>query len=585
MALNLPNIQNPFSKYSNPSNTVATQTNSTFANTTPDGTSKVPTSAPVFTATPTPLKPTVDTSPVAYNAVTTQQPTPSPVVTTNDNTQLGNVATATLTQTPPVSQRETQLSKLLESYDKLGTMGQVQSDLEQQQQLVAKEQELNKISAEAATVERNYELQERELMKNATGLGGGALTQSINEVRRNRNQELADFAIRKATAQGDVDLANRIVERKLKAEFEPVKNQIESIKTFLSVYGNDLTDSEKLILESQLKTQENTYKTGVENGLLSQQAQNYQKMLTEGTITIDKVPEKLLGYINTQGFVAPEQKASIEKSMDLANKTNQLLKDLSQGGSFAIGAGIQKPLGAIGAFFGGGTYEERKTQIANIKALLTLENTKYLKGAMSDKDIALLQEASSNLNPNMPEETFKRNLKDLSDKITTALITSKAVPMDTKEQLLTTKIIRDNPKATPEQVAEMVDQMLPQSFSQAGNATASNIANAIKTVESGGNYNAKGASGEIGAYQFMGSTWKQWAKEFLGDANAQPTPQNQDAVAQAKIESLLQQGKTPEEIALIWNAGTAVRRSGVNKYGVKYDSGAYADKVIKQLMS
>ena len=112
---------------------------------------------------------------------------------------------------------------------------------------------------------------------------------------------------------------------------------------------------------------------------------------------------------------------------------------------------------------------------------------------------------------------------------------------------------------------------------------AKSIADAIKKVESGGDYNARGASGEFGAYQFMPTTWKGWAQTYLGDANAPMTPENQDRVAEAHVSSLLSQGRTPEEIALIWNGGQPVRKAGVNKYGVRYDSGAYADKVLRAL--
>ena len=54
------------------------------------------------------------------------------------------------------------------------------------------------------------------------------------------------------------------------------------------------------------------------------------------------------------------------------------------------------------------------------------------------------------------------------------------------------------------------------------------LAAAIKQVESGGNYDAKGASGESGAYQFMPATWKSWAEKHLGDPNAPLTPANQN---------------------------------------------------------
>jgi len=121
------------------------------------------------------------------------------------------------------------------------------------------------------------------------------------------------------------------------------------------------------------------------------------------------------------------------------------------------------------------------------------------------------------------------------------------------------------------------------------NSTAKNIADAIKQVESNGNYKASGGSGEYGAYQFMPATWESWKNQYLkevyGTSNMSfgMTPENQDAIAIWKINKLLKQGYTPEEIALIWNHGSAERVKGINSYGVAYDSGAYADKVIGAL--
>ncbi|HBY54585.1 MAG TPA: hypothetical protein DEH15_19380 [Marinilabiliales bacterium] len=108
------------------------------------------------------------------------------------------------------------------------------------------------------------------------------------------------------------------------------------------------------------------------------------------------------------------------------------------------------------------------------------------------------------------------------------------------------------------------------------------IAEAIKEVESGGNYQAKGGSGESGAYQFMPATWDAWSKQYLGYV-APMTQENQDKVAEAKINDLLNQGYSAKEIALIWNGGSTQIKSGTNKYGVKYDTGAYAEKVLNAL--
>lgn len=144
------------------------------------------------------------------------------------------------------------------------------------------------------------------------------------------------------------------------------------------------------------------------------------------------------------------------------------------------------------------------------------------------------------------------------------------------------QIIRENPDLSDEDILQIIGV---GSFNGVGGDTnkALSIANAIKKVESGGDYNAQGASGESGAYQFMPATWKQWAGEFLGNPNAQQTPENQDRVALARIEGWLAEGRTPEQIALLWNSGSTTPRKGVNSYGVPYDSGAYAKKVLGQL--
>ena len=124
------------------------------------------------------------------------------------------------------------------------------------------------------------------------------------------------------------------------------------------------------------------------------------------------------------------------------------------------------------------------------------------------------------------------------------------------------------------------------SFNSVGGDTnsASKIASAIKTVESSGNYEARGGSGEYGAYQFMPSSWSSWAGKYLGDPSAKMTPENQDKVAEAKIQDLIDQGYNARQVALIWNGGQPIEKKGVNKYGVAYDSGGYANKVLKNLI-
>jgi len=121
--------------------------------------------------------------------------------------------------------------------------------------------------------------------------------------------------------------------------------------------------------------------------------------------------------------------------------------------------------------------------------------------------------------------------------------------------------------------------------------TIKNLASAIKRQESAGSkdpYNAKGASGEYGAYQFMPDTWKGWAKTHLGDENAPMTMENQNKVAYKQIKSWKEKGYNPAQIAAAWNAGEGSLQNdswktkvGVNQFGVKYDTPSYVKNVSK----
>lgn len=110
---------------------------------------------------------------------------------------------------------------------------------------------------------------------------------------------------------------------------------------------------------------------------------------------------------------------------------------------------------------------------------------------------------------------------------------------------------------------------------------AQKLAQAIKHVESGGNYQVKGASGEIGAFQFLPSTYKYLSIKHLGTTTPM-TPENQERVAVASIYALLEAGHDEHGVAKYWNTGRATGKcsNGINKHGVRYDSCSYIQKVV-----
>ncbi len=112
------------------------------------------------------------------------------------------------------------------------------------------------------------------------------------------------------------------------------------------------------------------------------------------------------------------------------------------------------------------------------------------------------------------------------------------------------------------------------------------LAKAIRQTESQNHPEAKGKSGEYGAYQFMPETWNAYAKEAgVNTPIESATIEQQNQVAYHKIKQWKDAGYNPGQIASMWNAGPGKPNAyiegnkGVNSQGVEYDTAAYAKKV------
>jgi hypothetical protein len=114
-----------------------------------------------------------------------------------------------------------------------------------------------------------------------------------------------------------------------------------------------------------------------------------------------------------------------------------------------------------------------------------------------------------------------------------------------------------------------------------------NLAKSIRQTESG-NSDVMGKSGEMGAYQFTRPTWEAYSKKFgITVPLDQATKEQQNEVVYKQIKEWKDKGHNIGEIASMWNAGggrpNAYKENfkGVNKYGVSYDTPAYAQKVAE----
>jgi len=81
---------------------------------------------------------------------------------------------------------------------------------------------------------------------------------------------------------------------------------------------------------------------------------------------------------------------------------------------------------------------------------------------------------------------------------------------------------------------------------------------ALAAIESNGRYDAlNGTSGAYGRYQILPMNWPRWARQYLGDAAAPTTPDNQERVTAAKVHSLHHWLGSWDLVAHWWLTGTA----------------------------
>lgn len=86
--------------------------------------------------------------------------------------------------------------------------------------------------------------------------------------------------------------------------------------------------------------------------------------------------------------------------------------------------------------------------------------------------------------------------------------------------------------------------------------TTAQFMTALGKELSGGNYNSRNSNtGEFGKYQILPGNWSAWASQYLGDANAAPTPDNQEKVAKAKIADLYAKYGSWQAVAHWWATG------------------------------
>ncbi len=194
-------------------------------------------------------------------------PTPQPIVdTTKKSTTVVPPVVPPVPPVPPVPttvtpangamDRSSTMTALSDAIKTYGTKGAVTASLQDQFNLPAKQ-------ADAVASYNAYQAaklasdQQIASIYNQPGIGRPQADAQAREVSRINNANLANLAVIAQTASGNLTAAQSIIDSKLNAQFAPIKDQIDQLTSYISTNNNNLSDSDKAILNANLTVQTN----------------------------------------------------------------------------------------------------------------------------------------------------------------------------------------------------------------------------------------------------------------------------------------------------------------------------------------
>lgn len=198
------------------------------------------------------------------------RPIPAPITTNTAQTNLGTRAT-TFTEgiagnqqmeqedaqaqsiVTPKGSREGILGRISELLGVQSGQGAESASIFEEEGVQSKKDLLRKIENEALAKDRAYQKQAEKIRQNSEGKLESGVNIELNDLDRQRNSELADLAIQQQVAQGNYQSAYEIADAKVKAKFEPIENQIKSLQNLYQLYGDDMTESEKMLAEEKMR--------------------------------------------------------------------------------------------------------------------------------------------------------------------------------------------------------------------------------------------------------------------------------------------------------------------------------------------
>lgn len=200
----------------------------------------------------------VKSVPVTIPTANKTTPSPTPSANPPSGVTLDANGNATVPLPPPTATPNDTQSWIKTQLKDLGSAlsGRSQATLDANTAAGVDEKTMKATASYNAYNQAKLALQQRsDALLNQKGISGEAARQNASEEVRLGNANLANLAVVAQADQGLLDAAKATVENKIKAQFDPITEQIDFLTKFSQVNSNDLTESQKAELSAKIDKQ------------------------------------------------------------------------------------------------------------------------------------------------------------------------------------------------------------------------------------------------------------------------------------------------------------------------------------------
>lgn len=313
-----------------------------------------------------------------------------------------------VTQSTKVTPQGEQISRIGGLLEKLGLKGAKTAQVQQEEGVFEKKKEVTDLENKIRAKKLAYTRQIENLQANKQGKFGGAVEQDVANLERAGNRELADLAIQYQAASGNYKDAFDIAEAKIKAEFEPLQDEINNRTNLYNLMQNDLSEKEKMQMQAdiQQKQTELNYQFDVKLAQEKDKIEQANPMFAANLANVyDQIRSRRAGDLLAQQKAAADapggtttvfQQAQAKGNIDLANN---LVNDKYL--SAAVGPNRSSRLSVANIFTGGrGNFvagvEQLRSQLS-LDSLIQAKAKGATFGALSEGELNILSNSATRI--------------------------------------------------------------------------------------------------------------------------------------------------------------------------------------------